>query len=161
MESVRFDRAVAFYDATRGYSPGSAERICDAIVACTGATHQTPLLEMGVGTGRIALPFLSAGYRYVGGDLSRPMLNVLSQKLSGASRPSLVEGDVSRLPFADASFAVVLGIHILHLVAHWRAVLHEVHRVLCRPGGQLLLGWDSGPAGQKEEATPPPLAQAQ
>lgn len=161
MESVRFDRAVALYDATRGYAPGSAERIRDAIVACVGATAETPLLEVGVGTGRIALPFLSAGYRYVGVDLSRPMLEVLRQKLPGASRPPLVEGDVARLPFADTSFTVVLGVHILHLVADWQAVLGEVRRVLRRPGGQLLLAWDSGPIAQQEAHAPPPPVQAQ
>ena len=41
MQSVRFDRAATYYDATRGYAPGSPERIRDAIVAQTGATTAT------------------------------------------------------------------------------------------------------------------------
>lgn len=161
MESVRFDRAVAFYDGTRGFVPGTAERIRDAVVVQTGATRETRFLEIGVGTGRIALPFLAAGYRYVGVDLSQPMLEVLRAKLPVGVSPPVVVGDVCRLPFADASADVVVGVHILHLVAHWQAVLREARRVLRWPGGQLLLAWESGPAVQEREGVPPPPLQAQ
>ncbi len=163
MQSVRFDRAATYYDATRGYAPGSPERIRDAIIAQTGATSATRFLEIGVGTGRIALPFLAAGYRYAGVDLSRPMLAVLRAKLpSQGSLPPLVEGDVTRLPFADARFDVVLGVHILHLVADWRATVREARRVLRSPGGQLLLAGETGPDDQPPGAdAPPPPVQAQ
>jgi SAM-dependent methyltransferase len=161
MESVRFDRAVAFYDATRGLAPGTAERIRDSIIAQTGASRQTRFLEIGVGTGRIALPFLAAGYRYVGVDLSRLMLDVLRAKLPAGAPSPVVAGNVSQLPFADASFDVIVGVHILHLVAGWQDVLREARRVLCRPGGQLLLAWESGPAVRQAEARLPPPLQAQ
>ncbi|HMQ34159.1 MAG TPA: class I SAM-dependent methyltransferase [Chloroflexaceae bacterium] len=142
MQSVSFERAAAFYDATRGYAPGTAERICAAIVARTGATRQSRFLELGVGTGRIALPFLAAGYSYAGVDLAASMLAVLREKAAAAaSRPMLVRGDVTRLPFADASFDVALGVHVLHLVADWRATLAEARRVL-RPRAHLLLAGD-------------------
>lgn len=162
MESVRFDRAVGYYDATRGFAPGVAERIRDAIVAQTGASPATRFLELGVGTGRIALPFLAAGYSYVGVDLSRPMLNVLRAKLSPGGRPPVIEGDVTRLPLADGQFDVAIGVHVLHLVSDWRATLAEARRVLRRPGGQLLLAGETGAFDQlppEAQALPPVQAQ--
>lgn len=160
-QSVSFDRAASFYDATRGYAPGSAERISAAIVARTGATPATRFLELGVGTGRIALPFLRAGYRYTGVDLSASMLAVLREK-AGAAAPHLVIGDVTGLPFAAGSFDVAIGVHVLHLVSDWRATLAEARRVL-RPRAQLLLAGDFG-AEERPDVAPgdlPPPLQAQ
>jgi SAM-dependent methyltransferase len=139
MQSVSFDRAASFYDATRGYTPGTAERICAAIVATTGARVGTRFLELGVGTGRIALPFIAGGYSYTGVDISSAMLVVLRGKTAGLSNtPVLVQGDVLRLPFAAASFDVAIGVHVLHLVADWRTTLAEARRAL-RPRAHLLL----------------------
>lgn len=151
MQSISFDRAASFYDATRGYSSGSAERIRDAMVAATGATLDTRFCELGVGTGRIALPFIEGGYHYVGIDLSRSMLTVLQAKARAAVRPPLlVEGDVSTMPFADGCFDVALAVHLLHLVSDWRATLLEVRRLLRRPGGRLLIAGDVGVEDEPE-----------
>jgi SAM-dependent methyltransferase len=161
MASVRFDRAVGYYDATRGFAPGVAERIREAIRAAAGAGRATRFLELGVGTGRIALPFLRAGDSYVGIDLSRPMLQVLRDKLPAGARPPVVEGDVTRLPFAGGQFDVLLAVHVLHLVGDWRATLAEAQRVLRRPG-LLLLAGETGGFDQlttEAQALPPVRAQ--
>ena len=149
MTNISFDRAADYYDATRGYAGESAGRIRDALVAYTGATHQTRFLELGVGTGRIALPFIRAGYDYTGVDISRQMMDRLAAKLAedpaaGGYRYDLREGDVSALPFADDSFDVIVVVHVLHLVADWQAAVREARRVL-RPGGRLLIGYDTWP----------------
>lgn len=162
MASVSFDRAAQFYDATRGYGPGSAEGIMAGIVRRTGASMATRFLELGVGTGRIALPFIVAGYSYTGIDLAPAMLAVLRAKVEEARRsPALVIGDVTGLPFAAGSFDVVIAVHVLHLVGDWRATLAEARRVM-GGRGQLLLAGDSGvePEATALEALPPP-AQAQ
>jgi ubiquinone/menaquinone biosynthesis C-methylase UbiE len=46
-------------------------------------------------------------------------------------------GDVSAMPFADASFDLVLDFGIIHHVPVWQDAVGEIHRVL-RPGGQFL-----------------------
>jgi ubiquinone/menaquinone biosynthesis C-methylase UbiE len=161
MVNISFDQAADYYDATRGYAAGSAERIRDAVVAYAGAGEHTRFLELGVGTGRIALPFIRAGYDYTGVDISRPMMDRLEAKLAadaGAAgyRYELHEADVAALPFADGTFDVGITVHVLHLVPDWRATLREARRVLRSDGGLLLIGsdddasWD-GPAS----ATPP------
>jgi SAM-dependent methyltransferase len=158
MTSVNFDRAASFYDATRGFPPGVAERVRDAIVAATGLGPGGRVLELGIGTGRVALPFLRAGYRYAGVDLARDMLEVLQGKLGpGDTLPLLVQGDVTALPLAAARFDLAIAVHVLHLVADWRATLLEARRVL-RPGAPLLLAgspWRH-PRDEPEEMLTPP-----
>src|SRR5439155_3057000 len=145
MPPVLFDRAAEYYDTTRGYADGSAERIRDAIAAYTGAGRDTRFLELGVGTGRIALPFIRAGYDYTGVDISAAMMARLAGKLAGdagaAYRYQLHEADITALPFEAARFDVIIAVHVLHLVEDWQRAVQEARRVL-RPGGWLLCGSD-------------------
>ena len=142
MPGVGFDRATSFYDATRGLPTGVPEQVRDQIVRRTGAGQDTRFLEIGVGTGRIALPFVWIGADYTGADLSLPMLEVLRRKIAtipeGPRRLKLALADAIALPFADASFDVIIMIHLLHLVSDWRQTLRECRRVL-REGGWLVL----------------------
>lgn len=141
MPGVTFDRAADYYDLTRGLREGVAERIRDAIVEYTGADFSTRFLELGVGTGRIALPFIQAGYDYTGIDLSHPMMARLENKLAATPpapghppRYALLQGDIMALPFASHSFDVIIAVHVLHLVDGWRSALEEARRVLREPG---------------------------
>ena len=88
MPGVNFDRAAAFYDATRALPDGVAEQVRDAVLDRVGARPGTRFLEVGVGTGRIALPFVRAGHAYCGVDLSAAMLGALREKLIADARRS-------------------------------------------------------------------------
>jgi ubiquinone/menaquinone biosynthesis C-methylase UbiE len=142
MPGVAFDRAASFYDATRGLPTGVPEQVRDQIVQRTGAGHDTRFLEIGAGTGRIALPFVWIGADYTAADLSLPMMEVLRRKIAtipeGVRRLKLALADAMALPFADARFDVIIMIHLLHLVSDWREALRECRRVL-REGGWLVL----------------------
>lgn len=137
-----FDARVAVqYDALRGHPPEVSRAIGTAVAreAVPGAR----LLELGVGTGRIALPVAVAGCEVVGIDLSAEMLRGLAARLprhAGAA-VSLLRGDIAALPFRAGVFDGVMATHVLHLVRDWRAVLGGLARVL-RPGGLILLGRD-------------------
>jgi SAM-dependent methyltransferase len=137
-----FDARVAVhYDALRGH-PSEVS----AAIASTIAREAVPgarLLELGIGTGRIALPVAAAGCEVVGVDLSSEMLASLAPRLRrGAGAPvSLVRGNIAALPFRARTFDGVMATHVLHLVPDWRAALGELARVL-RPEGLILLGRD-------------------
>lgn len=139
---MSFDRVAAVYDETRGLPDEILERIVDRVIAATGATATTRFLEVGVGTGRIALPFVERGYYYTGIDLSLQMMARLREKL-GSQRHNLklAEADITALPFADGSFDVTLAVHVLHLVPEWRRALDEIERVTA-PAGFFVLGGD-------------------
>ncbi|MBC8161946.1 MAG: class I SAM-dependent methyltransferase [Roseiflexaceae bacterium] len=157
MPGVTFDRAATFYDATRGYAPGVAERIHEAVRAYVGATSETRFLEIGVGTGRIALPFIQADDDYTGVDLSNAMLDVLRAKIrqspgAASNRYALYQADVMALPFPAATFDVVLAVHIMHLVDDRQQTIREARRVL-KPGGVFISAAD-GPEDHEDEEIP-------
>jgi SAM-dependent methyltransferase len=137
--SIAFDRAAGYYDESRGFPPGVEELVADRVEAAVGPAGR--LLELGVGTGRIALPLHRRGRVLVGVDLSRPMLERYRAKAaaSGLAPPTVLLADATRLPFGDARFDAVLEVHVLHLIPDWRRALAESRRVLA-PGGVVVIG---------------------
>ena len=81
MPSISFDPVAHAYDRTRGFPPGVEQKIASALEECTQTTEQIAFLEVGVGTGRIALPLASLGHDYTGVDISEKMLTQLENKL--------------------------------------------------------------------------------
>jgi SAM-dependent methyltransferase len=139
MPGVNFDRAASFYDATRALPDGVAEQVRDAILSRVGAGPGMRFLEVGVGTGRIALPFVRAGHAYCGVDLSAAMLGALREKLiADPAQPRLACADAMALPFRPGVFGVVLLMHVIHLVDDHLETLAEVRRVL-RPNGRVII----------------------
>jgi SAM-dependent methyltransferase len=130
--SVAFDRAAEFYDRTRALSP-EAER---ATVELLGSelAGRGRCLEVGVGTGLIALPLHEAGVPMVGLDLSRPMLAKLVEKAGGRIPFPLVLADATRIPFAHDAFGAGVLRWVFHLIPEWRHVVEELVRVV-GPGG--------------------------
>ncbi len=136
--SVTFDRAAHYYDDTRGFPPGEEQRVAELISRVGGWNTDSRVLEIAIGTGRIALP-LSRHVRAIYGiDLSRPMMERLRAKQSGESI-RLAEGDITRLPFKSGSMDGAVAVHVFHLVPDWQGALREVARVL-RPGSILVHG---------------------
>ena len=70
------------------------------------------VLELGCGTGRIAVPLGRAGVPLTGIDRSAAMLTVARQRVERARlrrHVRLVRGDIRDLPFPDATFSVVMA----------------------------------------------------
>ena len=135
MTSVNFDRAAGFYDRTRLLGPGWASHGLPALLAAAGPAGR--LLEVGVGTGRIAGPLWAQGARLVGCDLAQAMLSQLRAKHPQAP---IIRGDAVRLPLASGQFNLVYTVHVLHLIAGWPQALAEFRRVLA-PGGLYATTW--------------------
>jgi SAM-dependent methyltransferase len=77
------------------------------------AAQDGPVLELGCGTGRIAVPIARAGARVVGIDRSQEMLARARTRIARArlaTRVSLVRGDIRDLPFKRrVRFSAVLA----------------------------------------------------
>lgn len=95
------------------------------------------VLEIGCGIGKDARFLLENGVDYWGIDFSQRTLALAAQHLSfrGLSN-RLVCADAAALPFADASFDLVMAIGVLHHVPNMSRACQEAARVL-RPGGTL------------------------
>jgi ubiquinone/menaquinone biosynthesis C-methylase UbiE len=137
-DSVSFDRAVEYYDQTRGFPPGVDAEVAKAFVQAGNLTATNRVLEIGVGTGRIALPLARHVGAYFGIDISGNMLGKLRGKQTDEAL-HVVIGDATRLPYRTGAFDAVVAVHIFHLIPGWRDVLTEIVRVL-KPKGLLLHG---------------------
>jgi SAM-dependent methyltransferase len=132
--SISFDRAAPYYDRTRRLGEDALSRLIPVVAAeLSGAG---PVIEVGVGTGRIALPLMRAGVDITGVDIAVEMLARLREKAAG-SAPPLAIADATRLPFADATFGGAIAAHVLHLIPRWKEAVTEISRVT-RPGGVLI-----------------------
>ena len=126
-ERVSFDRVADRYDETRGLPPTP---LAKAIGVLAEELQGKRVLEIGVGTGRYAVPLQKSGIEVVGVDIAPKMV---ARGLEKGMR-DVVFADGARLPFRDGTFDAVTTNHVLHLIPDWRRVLSEAHRVL-RPAG--------------------------
>jgi ubiquinone/menaquinone biosynthesis C-methylase UbiE len=133
---VSFDRAADYYDATRGLPLDVREAVADILAA--ELSGPGPCLEIGVGTGRIALPIHARGVALIGADISAVMLGRLVANAGGRLPFPLLLADAMRLPVAGDTCGAILLSHVLHLISDWREAVDEAVRVL-RPGGRLLV----------------------
>ena len=104
-------------------------------------------LDLCCGTGDIAFLLARRGAQVVGLDFSAPMLAVARerQKAEGKRQKSasdlsvqFLEGDATKIPFADGTFDIVTVGYGLRNLASWETGLREMQRV-AKPGGRLLI----------------------
>ena len=108
-------------------------------------TRQLPLrenlriLELGCGTGAMWTQLehpLPAGCTLTLTDLSQGMIESARQEISGGENVAFLTADAQNLPFADASFDLVIASMMLYHVPDIPQALSEIRRVLT-PGGTL------------------------
>lgn len=134
--SVAFDQAVEYYDRTRAIPADALRATIDQLANALAGRGRC--LEIGVGTGILALELHERGVPMAGVDLSAPMLAKLIEK-SGGRRPfPVVVGDARALPFADRAFGAAYARWVFHLVPGWQAAVGELARVVA-PGGTVLV----------------------
>lgn len=140
--SIAFDRAAEYYDRTRRMSPEAAAATT-AMLASEFAGRGS-ILEIGVGTGQIALALHGSGVPMAGVDISLPMLEKLRQKAGGRAPFPIAGADGTALPFGAGAFGGVVMRHVLHLIPAYARVADEAIRVV-RPGGVVVVsaGWHS------------------
>jgi SAM-dependent methyltransferase len=141
--SLNFERIAESYDRTRG-GEDRGRRFARELHRMLHPAR--PVLEVGVGTGLIALGLAELGHRVFGMDISEAMARRARKRVG----PRLAVGDARRLPVADASFDQAYSVWVLHVVGDAAAVLREVARVL-RPGARYLVV----PAGSSDEPGDP------
>ena len=118
---------------TRVLSYGQDARWKRRVVEIVAAEPARDILDLACGTGDVAIA-LAEGRRVAGLDLTMPMLEIARRR---SRLVAWLAGDMTRLPFADASFDAVTTSYGLRNVPELEVSLREMARVL-RPGGQLV-----------------------
>jgi len=145
---ISFDRAADFYDDTRGFPEGVAADAVALIAKAGDLSAQSRVLEIGIGTGRVALPLAAhTGGRIYGVDVSARMMARIFDKEGGDVAP--IQADAARVPIATHSMDALLAVHIFHLLPDFVPVERELRRVL-KPGGLLLQCWNTNDGSLRE-----------
>jgi ubiquinone/menaquinone biosynthesis C-methylase UbiE len=138
-ELKSFDRVADVYDATRAMPAEVSTAVADAIAALAREVSAEPrLVEVGIGTGRIAVPLTERGVHVTGIDISAAMLGVLLGKRRDIN---VMLAESAQPPFPPATFDASLFVHILHLVPDPEATVRAT-LALVRPGGIAMAGGD-------------------
>src|SRR5919109_1973327 len=128
------------YDAIAElYDPWSASVVEDVGFYLEEARRSGgPVVELGVGTGRVAVPIAADGIRVIGIDSSRAMLDVCARRAALAGvEIDLRLGDLREPPVGERVPLVICPFRSLlhmHTVEDRRRVLDAVRRVLVRGG---------------------------
>jgi SAM-dependent methyltransferase len=154
------DAAAGHYDTKWGVDFGDVGR-----AQVRGKLHKLlgrPLpafersLEIGAGTGYFTLNMVQDGVvrEATATDISPGMLDALR---ANAARVGVavetVACDAEALPFADATFDLVLGHAVLHHIPHLDRAFAEFRRVL-RPGGRVVFAGEPSRTGDRIAAYP-------
>ncbi|HEX5758251.1 MAG TPA: class I SAM-dependent methyltransferase [Thermoanaerobaculia bacterium] len=124
--AASFDLQATEFDRRAGLGEQIARAVAAAVVAMTGVGPGERLLEIGAGTGLVGRWLLEQPVRYLGLDVSRPMLEVFRRRAAGAP---LVQADAALpWPLPDGAARAVFGSRALHLLPE-EHVVEEVFRV--------------------------------
>jgi len=135
------------------------------LVAETGVRPGTSVLDVATGTGHVAIEAARMFCDVTGIDYVESLVEVARRRAAAEALPVTFEvADAEELPFADASFDVVLSaIGVMFTADHDRAAAELVR--VCRPGGRIgVASWTAeGFIGRLLKAVtahvpPPPVA---
>jgi len=129
--TVDYDAIAPHYDVRYGVNqlPGIAGLLRETLAEVGGPNAR--VLEVGCGTGHWLGVLAPHTCQMVGLDLSAGMLGHARRQVPASG---LAQGQAGRLPFAGASFDLLLCVNALHHFPDPRAFIAESRRVL-RPGG--------------------------
>lgn len=134
-----FSSIAETWDTVRGlHYPNEA--IETALLELAGKGPFRRLIDFGTGTGRMLALFAPLAAEAEGIDFSHRMLTVARANLesAGARNARVRFGNVTAVPFADASADLVIIHQVLHFLDTPGDAITEAGRVLA-PGGQLLV----------------------
>ena len=147
--AVSFDGQAVDFDLRAGQPAGVAPQVAAAVAGLAPAGGGV-ILDLGAGTGQIGrhLAELSGGrmagscgaFRYLGVDISGPMLAVFRRKLGAEAVGTLVRADAGgRWPIASGSVDLVFVARAAHLFPP-AVLVEETLRVASPRGALLVLG---------------------
>lgn len=143
-QRVDFSENAPVYD--RRHGAVLAPDIAHHLASICDLPREARMLDVGAGTGRVAIAFAALGYKTVALDPALAMLNELRRKAPD-DQIQAVAGEGARLPFANAQFDAVILARVLYLMPDWQTVLRGTYDVL-KPGGCLFHEWGNGEADE-------------
>jgi ubiquinone/menaquinone biosynthesis C-methylase UbiE len=110
------------------------------------------VLDVGTGTGFLALLLAELGYRVVGIDLAPDMLEIAQSKCTNEIAPRFELGDAAAPSFPASSFDVVISRHLLWTLLDPVQAFCNWLRLL-RPGGRVVAIDSLSPSPRQHQLT--------
>jgi SAM-dependent methyltransferase len=136
-----WDRASERYDTHVGHGMNNDREKAAWRSALLALLPPAPadVLDVGTGTGVIALQLADLGYAVRGVDLSEKMLSHARRKMSESGADVHFEiGNAMEPPGAPESVDVVFSRHVIHMLTNPARALENWFRLL-RPGGRVVI----------------------
>ena len=144
-ERVDFSANAPIYD--RRHGAAVPDEGVAHLWSAAGCRPGIRMLDVGAGTGRVAIPLARRGATVVAVEPAAGMLKQLREKDSDRKVHALA-AEGARLPLVSSSVDAVVIARLLYLTPDWRAILDEACRVL-NDGGCLLHEWGNGEAAEE------------
>lgn len=121
-------------------APIRDERALQLVVAAAATGADDTVLDVACGPGLVACAFARVARQVTGIDLTPAMIERAEAlaTANGCTNVRFQVGDVLPLPFAAATFSIVVSRFAFHHFQDPAAVLAEMQRV-CRPGGRVVV----------------------
>jgi ubiquinone/menaquinone biosynthesis C-methylase UbiE len=139
-QARRWDRRAPSWDAAGSSGLGA---VVDAVLRAADVQSGQRAVDLGCGTGQLALPMAAQGVEVTAVDISPTMIDHLLKKAArgGIDGVTGIVSAIEQLELPDESVDVVVSNYALHHLRDGdkQAVLHRAVRWL-RPGGSIVIG---------------------
>jgi ubiquinone/menaquinone biosynthesis C-methylase UbiE len=136
---VRMNRAESIYINSGLRTKRLRRSVIPKLIALGGRTEGLEVLDVGCGPGECVAAEIEefGASRVTAIDFDPRMVHRARARLAQyGNRVTLLEGDVTNLPYENGTFDAVFNFAVLHHVPDWKAGLQEIARVL-KVGGRL------------------------
>ena len=127
-----YDLYARFYDEKMAYL-NSFEQ--DKLLPLAGEVKNKKILDVGAGTGRLAIKLARLKAMVTALDISEEILKILSKK---NKQIATVVGEAENLPFSDNDFDIAAAAFLIVHLKNPKIFFEEAYRVL-KSGGQLIV----------------------
>lgn len=129
MRYISFDRIAEDYDRTRWIPPNLRDEFINRLTQEVSLGSR--ILEIGIGTGRLAIPLSYLDYEVLGIDISVLMLSKARQKIRKNKKYlHLLQADATQLPIREKTLDLCLFVHVLHLLKDWKKAIDNGESLL-------------------------------
>jgi ubiquinone/menaquinone biosynthesis C-methylase UbiE len=139
--TARWDNSAPGYDGqyAHGIKTAGERQAWLKLLQGELGTPAKKVLDVGTGTGFLAILAASLGYYCLGIDLSEEMLRKAREKAKAYREWVAFDiGDAESLAYPDNTFDVVMSRHLLWTLPHPEKALGECYRVI-KPGGKVII----------------------
>jgi ubiquinone/menaquinone biosynthesis C-methylase UbiE len=134
-----WDYGSKFYDDVPGFGGDEEHNLWKNYLSNAIGLEPKKVLDVGTGTGIVAMLLDELGHNVTGVDFSMGMMDVARNKAKASGADvKFLEGDVENLQFDDGTFDCITARYVLWTMTNPQKAIREWVRVV-KPGGKIII----------------------